>query len=429
MRLGLERIAALLRRLGDPQRRLRVCHVAGTNGKGSTAAALASILRAAGYHVGLYTSPHLEGYEERVRINGRRVSSARLDRALAAVAEAVGPGLDGERPTPFEAVTAAAYLLFAAAGVDVVVQETGLGGRLDATNVVEEPEVVILTPISLDHTDRLGRDLELVAAEKVAVIKRGSPVVTGRQEERVLSLIGERASALGCPLRCLGSHFQPLAARVTWEGTGFDLRLPDRLWRDLFLPLPGRHQADNAACAVAACELLAVRGWRVDETAVRRGLAATRWLGRLETVRRRPRVVLDVAHNPAGAAALAAALRELAGGSPVVLVVGLLGDKDAAGFLAALAGLASSLILTGTRGTRGRSAAELAAVAESLARGGCPVAPSVVVAEDAAAALRTAAATAGPGGVVCVTGSFTLVGEARRLLAAGRRGWAAIGFP
>lgn len=417
IRLGLHRMIDLLERLGNPHRRLRFAHVAGTNGKGSTAAMLSAMLRAAGYRVGLYTSPHLESYDERVRIDGQPVPLSALSGALLAVKKAVGRGLDGEAPTEFEAVTAAAYLVFASARVDIVVQETGLGGRLDATNVVEEPEVVIVTPIALDHTDVLGHEIEKVAAEKAAVMKRGRPVVVGRQPTQVWSVILENAWCLECPLHRFGYEFTLSHVRVAWEGTGFDVNAQDGTYGNLFVPLPGSHQAENAACAVAAAEVLGRSGWRVGEPALREGLASVRWPGRMETVWEHPRVVLDVAHNPAGAWALASTLGQLVGNQGVSFVLGMLADKDAESFVEALAGVASHVVVTSTMGPRGRPASLLApVVADAVTRGGPALKPTVVVEEDVDRAVRRAMDLAGRDGVVCVTGSFGVVGAARGLL-------------
>lgn len=408
IRPGLERMVFLLDRLGHPEKVLRVVHVAGTNGKGSTAAILASVLTAAGYRVGLYTSPHLHSPNERLSIGGRLLPLFRFARYVGRVARAAAGcvRLGLEQPTEFEVVTAAMYLAFAGQGVDVLVQETGLGGRLDATNVVPPPLVSIIAPIGLDHTDHLGRTLAEVAREKAGIIKPGSAVVSAPQPAAAAAEIESAARRHGCTLIRVGRDVAVRAGPLTLEGGEFDYRGLAVAYEGLHVALSGRHQLTNAACALATIELLNRGGFRVGEEAVRAGLRSVRWPGRLEVLCRDPLILADGAHNPAGAQALRAAIRELLPGHRLILVMGVMRDKDARGMLAELAPLASLVVATSPGTPRA-----LEPLALSLLAGEHGV--KTVVEPDPRAALDLARAQAGPGGAVCVTGSLYLVGQVR----------------
>ncbi len=414
IRLGLERMHYLLEALGHPERRLRVVHVAGTNGKGSTCAILDSILRAAGYRAGLYTSPHLVRYEERIRLGGAPIPGGRLAELVACVREVVErAAAEGrEPPTEFEAGTAIMYAYFAEEGAEVVVQETGLGGRLDATNVVPAPLVCVLTAIGMDHRDRLGDTLAAIAAEKAGIVKPGVPVVSAPQEPEAAQVVARAAARAGSRLIRVGHEVAVEGVAVSPEGTRFDYRGLSGWETDLRLGLLGRHQAENAACALAAVEVLRERGLTIPEEAVRAGLARARWPGRLEVLGHRPLLVLDGAHNPHGAAALRRSLEELWPGRLFVFVLGVLATKDARGIVTALAPLAAGVVATCPDSGRALAPAELARLAEEA---GCPalVEPAVPV------AVRRALDWAGPTGAVCVAGSLYLVGRVRPLFAPG----------
>jgi dihydrofolate synthase/folylpolyglutamate synthase len=384
MSLGLERVERALRALGRPDRALRVLHVAGTNGKGSTCAMAEATLRAAGHRVGLYTSPHLERFNERIRVGGEPVDDGALARRIDAVRRACPwhDASEADRLTYFELATVVAIAHFAEERVDVAVLEVGLGGRFDATNAVA-PVACAVSRIGLDHVEILGPTLADVAREKAGILKAGVPAATiEAQPPAAQAVLREEAARRGAPL-----HLAP-----RWEGP---------------VGLRGEHQRENAGLAAAALRLLDARGVRAPEAAIRDGIATARWPGRLEEV---GGVLLDGAHNADGAAALAAALRELHPGRPVELVFGVLADKDLEGMLAALAPAVRGLHLVSPGTSRGRDPAEYVGLAANHGR---PVRVYATV-EAAIAGARSAAP---PRGVTCVAGSLYLVGAARALLA------------
>jgi len=318
---GLQRIGALLARLGDPQRQLKFVHIAGTNGKGSTAAMTASVLRQAGYNVGLYISPYVVDFRERMQYNGQMVPPDELCRAVEPVRRAAEE-LAGDPPTEFEVITAAAFLWFVRRRCDIVVLEVGLGGRFDATNIIPPPLAAVITAIDLDHTQILGDTVEAIAAEKCGIIKPGTPVVSyPDQHPGALAVIMEHCAQNGSTLhmgnlRGVQVHSSDLSgSRVAVDG------------RELWIPLVGRHQIANCLTVLSVLEVLRARGWNIPPQAVEQGIAATRFPARLEILRQRPLVLLDGAHNPAGAAVLAQALQML-GGRPLTAVCGMLADKD-----------------------------------------------------------------------------------------------------
>lgn len=424
IRPGLERTWALLRSLGHPERALAAAHITGTNGKGSVAATLASVARAAGRHVGLYTSPHLWRYEERLQVDGVPVSPdcfADLIDETARAAARVGETPAGH-PTQFEVLTAAAFLHFARVGVDLAVIEVGLGGRYDATNVLEAPLVTAIASIDLDHTEVLGRTTAEIASDKAGIVKPGAPLVVGSVDEPAWRVIRDAAGRAAAPVVRLygppGPGGGPSGGidglwvdhiRPDREGTAFDLRTPDRTYTGLKTALLGRHQAYNAALAVAMAEWLDRRGLRIGEDAIRRGLGAVRWPGRVEVVRESPAVVLDGAHNPAGATVLAAAVEDLfTSCRPRRLVLGVLADKDVAGVVGPLVRNLDMVVATTPRSPRALPAVRLAEyvrVANPAAR--------VAAAESIETAVETALEGLGPGGLVVVAGSLYLVGPVR----------------
>lgn len=418
IRLGTGRMAALLAELDHPEVGPGILHVTGTNGKGSTAAYLAAILQAAGYRVGLYTSPHLERFEERIQIGGEPVPP---DLVLAGIRELL-PAVErlcrrgSEPPTEFEAITALGWLIFRRAAVDLVVLEVGMGGRFDATNAIPPPLVSVITGVALDHTDRLGRTVEAIAWEKAGILKPGVPAVAAGPEA-ALAVIRQVAAEVGAPLFELGEAgaIRWTAGGVSADGGQFSLTTPWGALPHLHTALLGRHQLRNGAVAAAA--MLAARAAaprrlaRVTEAAIRTGLATARWPGRLELCRRTPLVVLDGAHNPEGAGALAAAVRELFGPRRLHLVTALVRDKDAAGVLQPLLPVASRVYATQVNyPQRALPACELAALVRTLAP-----AAELQVWPAAAGALQAALAAAAPEDLVLVAGSLYLVGELRPL--------------
>jgi len=392
---GLERVEALLARLGDPQEGFESVLVGGTNGKGSAASTLSHILNAAGWRAGLFTSPHLTHFAERFVVAGERVGEGALADALSEVrphAEALGA-------TFFEVVTALGCLLFARAGVEVAVMEVGLGGRFDATNALS-PRLSVITGVALDHTDVLGETVAEIAAEKAGIMRTGRPCVTGAAGEALQVLKGE-AGRIGAALWALGRDVSVEARDGGWEG--LDLRVGGPLGEvAVHTPLLGLHQARNVALAVIAAQLLGV-----DEEAIREGVARTRWAGRLEPLPFRGRTfLLDGAHNPDAAAALARTLEAL-GAAPVRLVFGASSDKDVEGTVRALERSVGEVILTRAR------LSPRAARPEDLA----PLwrVPCVLTAGPEEA-LAVALQRSEPGGVIVVAGSLYLVGEVRPLL-------------
>ncbi len=402
--LGLHRIAAVMRSFDEPQKKYPVLHIAGTNGKGSTAAMAESILRAAGCKTGLYTSPHLTKLEERIRVAGRDINA----REFAAVAEAVfrkeaelfARGELDIRLTFFEFLTACAFLHFARQKIDVGVIEVGLGGRLDATNVVS-PQACIITGISYDHQDLLGSTLPQIAAEKAGIIKSGVPVVSGCHALTAERVIRAKARSLGAPLTEIDRDCRIRNVGGGGRHSTFDLRTPHRLYRGLRLALAGPHQARNAALAVAGIEALG--NPRLTVTSIRRGLAHTRWPGRLDEYRSRRRTLLDGAHNPEGALALRDYLVRQEP-RDIHLVFGSLQDKDVGKMGGLLFPLARMIHLTPVANSRTAVPSAIAALHNRYA-------PVIRAHPDARSALRSAWRECPENGLVVVTGSLYLVGE------------------
>lgn len=402
IRPGLERITGLLAEMDEPHRAFPSVIVAGTNGKGSTCAFLASILTEAGLKTGLYTSPHLERFNERIRIGLDPVSDgAVVDAALIARKAAAASARTSGHPTFFEFTTAMAFDIFRRERVDIAVVEVGMGGRFDATNVVD-PLAAVITTVALDHTGCLGTDLAEIAFEKSGVIKRDSTVVTGVTDPSPLAVIEGKAREKGSPLLAIGRDF---TATPGPRAGAFSYRGPDRTLHDLATGLAGAHQARNAAVAVAAAGTLAGAGLAVTDEAVRRGLEKTDWPGRLEVVRRRPLFILDCAHNPAGAEALATELKGLRKGR-LTLVMGVMKDKDSEGIFSNLVPLADRVIVTAPAEPRAADPSKLAALAGRHRA-------EVEVVETVPGAVRAALEGSGPDDTVVVTGSIFTVGEAR----------------
>jgi dihydrofolate synthase/folylpolyglutamate synthase len=419
--LRLGRMRRLLGRLGDPHAGLRIVHVAGTKGKGSTAAMVAAALTAAGVRTGLFCSPHLHRLEERFCLDGRAITPDELVALTDAVRPAVdalaaeGLAADRREPTFFEVTTAMGLLHFARAGAGAVVLEVGLGGRLDSTNAVR-PAVSIITSISFDHTRQLGNTLAAIAREKAGIIKRGRPVVGGDRGADASEVIRRTAAARRSPLfeidRDFHYEYEPPPAPVSRPTPGrVSVRTWLTDWGTLDLPLMGSHQAHNAAVALAALDVLAAQGLVVGRDAVDRAFASMRWPARVEVLGEAPWVVVDGAHNVASAEALAETLRTCFPPTPRTLVFGTTRDKDLTGQLRAL--LPGSLYVVATRyveNPRSVPPEEVAAAVRSL--GG----PEAVVTQEPAAALDAARRATPRDGLICITGSLFLAGEARALL-------------
>ncbi len=405
----LERMRRLLGLLGDPHARLRSVLIAGTKGKGSAAAMTAGILRAAGLRVGWTVKPHLLDYRERIRVDGRLIPPS----DLVALVDAVRPAVEAMRtgpggpPTYVETTVAMAFLYFVRRRVDVAVVEVGIGGRLDATNVLD-PLVSVITPISYDHTDLLGSTLTEIAREKAGIIRPRGRVVSAPQPEEAGAVIAAACAAQEARLVLVGRDVEVEPREVSLLGVRAEIR-GERGRYEVRVPLLGRHQAQNAATAVAAVEQLAACGIAAGPEAVRRGLAAVRWPARVELLGTRPYTIVDVGHNPASMRALCETLRELLGGRRVVLVLGMLATKDYRAVTSLVAPLADVVVTTAPDHPH-------ALGAEALAEEARRYAPHVIACEDRLGAVERARELAGPEDVLVVTGSFYLVGAAREWL-------------
>lgn len=420
-RLGLDRIRELLDRLGRPQDRLKFVHVAGTNGKGSTCAYLASILQAAGLRTGLFTSPYLIAFEERIRVDGANISADDLIEATLLVKEQAEAMAD--HPTEFELMCAVALVHFARSGCDIVVLEVGLGGRLDSTNVIDAPEVAVIARIGLDHTALLGNTLAAIAGEKAGIVKPGSAVVSWPQEPEAMAAVEAAAAAAGDALTVPDLALLE-AGTVDWGVPGAPLR-PFSYGRftDLRTRLLGSYQPANAALAIEAAEALRTRGWAVNDDAVRRGIAETAWPGRFEIVRAasgEPTVVVDGGHNPQGARALADSLADVFPGRKPVFVVGVLEDKDYPAMLETVLPLGAAFVCVAPDNPRALPADKLARAIRWTGQDllGCSACTSPYVARDMADALARARELAGPDGLVCAFGSLYSVGAVKAALGA-----------
>ena len=414
---NLDRVTDLMAALGNPHRAFRSVHVAGTKGKGSTATMVQAILTAAGFRTGLFTSPHLSRLEERMTVDGEMIPEAEfVETVNELVPYTAGARKErpNESPTFFELVTAAGFRHFARRKVDVAVVEVGMGGRLDATNVLL-PEVCAITRVDLDHVERLGSTLKKIAWEKAGIIKPGVPVVCAPQDAEALASIEAVARERGSALTLVGREYHVGDAHTAIASDGprtrFDLFGPDREYRDLDLPLLGRHQALNAATAVAVIETLAHQcDLRVGEGAIRDGLASARLPARLEVFPGEPTILLDTAHNPASILVLCDVATTVFQGRRMVLVMGVSRDKDAQGMLKRILPYAKAAIFTRSDSPRAEDPETLA----ELARGISDV--TIQTDPDPRSALVRAGRLANACDLICVTGSFYLAGNLRPVL-------------
>ncbi len=397
IKLGLDVMQNILSGLDHPQKRFRSVHVAGTNGKGSVASMLTAILQAAGFTVGLYTSPHLVHFNERIRINGRPISN----REVVAAYKAVKAVHSGDRePTFFEFSTAMALYAFGRRPVDWAVIETGMGGRLDATNMLA-PEACIITNISLEHSDYLGSTISAIAGEKAGIIKAKTPVITGVKQPAAVWVTEAKAAAMKAPCHRQGPDFRTRRqadGKFTYYGI-------DHKWTGLKTPLLGEHQVSNASLALAAAEALKRKGVPIEEDHVQKGLMATKWPGRLETVCQKPHIILDGAHNLAAARNLGRYLQNHLGDRNILIVLGILDDKPYGGMLSGLRPACYRAIITAPKIGR-------AVPAQTLADTALHHIQNVEVVPRVAQAVEQAVKTAGPRDTIVVAGSLYVVGEA-----------------
>ena len=404
--LGMERIEDLLKELNNPEQKVRTIHVTGTNGKGSVTSMITNILLVSGLKVGKFTSPHLVRYNERIEVDGKEISDEDLALVVTAVRRAVesvmAKGTD--QPTQFEVLTAAAFLHFALQKLDYAVIEVGLGGLWDSTNVIT-PVVSVITNVSLDHTDRCGKTVEEIAMQKAGIIKDGVPVVTAAEGE-ALGPIQAMALFKQAPLYIYGKAFTGQEVASSMEGQTFTLSAGD--YHSNYEPkLPGAHQILNTAVAVVAAKLASKQDSRINELALHQGVALTKWPGRLERISQKPDVILDGAHNPAGAAVLRAALDKYYSGKKICFIFGMMGDKDISQVITTLFRKEDTIYTV--RADEGARAAEPEALAEQIGS-------QAQAMHDLAAAYKTALAEVGEDGLVCVCGSLYLVGTFKKML-------------
>jgi len=437
IRLGLKNIRKLLKLLGNPEKRLKIIHIGGTNGKGSVGAFLFYILKEAGYKVGLYTSPHLIDFRERIRINNRLISKKELTRLVKEVYR-LPFTVYGFQPTFFEITTALALKYFADQRVDFAILEVGMGGRLDATNITK-PLVSVITNVDFEHTEYLGKSLKKIAYEKCGIIKEGTPVITAENKEEVLRVIEETCRKNRARLYRVGkeikfrSQMSDLRCQISdVRCQTFNIEGFHDSYENLRISLLGKHQLLNAACAIGTMELLRpkvhpVRGKSPQATAsdlyrrtsngvkitkeeIRKGLAKTTWPGRLEVKRytvngKRLTIILDGAHNVAGAKALKKTIKDCFDYKRLILLLGILKSKDIKGIVAQLAPLASRIIITKPQTPRAVEPEEIAEIAKEYSR-------SLVTKKKISQAIRQATSYAESEDIILITGSLYTVGEA-----------------
>jgi dihydrofolate synthase/folylpolyglutamate synthase len=403
----LEPTRHVLRLLGDPQKSFKSIHVAGTNGKGSTSAFTASIMEAAGFKVGLFTSPHLERFTERIKVNGAEIPEADVVRLIEIIKPLFEEMLSQRMPLRFfDLVTVICFKYFQEQAVDFAVLETGLGGRLDATNVVD-PLVSIITNIGYEHTNILGETLEEIAGEKAGIIKPGRPLVTAARNDAVFKVFKDKADRLGCKVVRVGYDTGYQKQGMSLDGQRFSLRSLRGEYRDLYTPLLGDHQILNAAAAVAAAESLSVYGIDVDENAIRKGIRDVYWPARLEVVRSRPLVVLDCAKDAEATEAVRLCVERDIPHGRLVAVVSMSTDKKIPAMMRNICAMADMVIAT-THSVMER-ASDPNYLAELAAQNGIPSEVHPVAVEAFARSLEVA----GPDDMVLVIGSVFLAGEAR----------------
>ena len=398
-KLGLDRTRELLGKLDDPQKELKFIHIAGTNGKGSTAAMLSSILEEAGYRVGLYTSPFINRFNERMQVNHQPIP----DEELAALTEYVRPHADAmaDSPTEFELITALAMVWFARQKCDIVVLEVGMGGELDSTNIIDVPEAAVIAAMGLDHVKELGPTMADIARAKAGIIKEGGRVVSYGGNPEADEVIAAVCRARNASL-CQPDFSAIVPGDFGLEGQTFSYKG----WRGLRIPLVGAYQMNNAAVVLETVEVLRQRGWSVSDEAVRKGLADTRWPARFEVLRRDPVFIVDGGHNPHGIRATAESLRRLFPGRKITFVTGVMADKDVEHILGLIVPLADQFFTVRPDNPRAMDAGELAARIEAM---GAKATACASVRDGVDRAIQAE----GPHGVACALGSLYMSGEVR----------------
>lgn len=408
-KLGLENITALLNLMGNPHRDLKVIHVAGTNGKGSTCSFIASVLKEQGYKVGLYTSPYLEEFTERIRINGQNIPERKLAEigsfTKSKVEEMIARGL--EHPTEFEMITAVAFEYFKREQVDFLVLEVGLGGRADATNVIEKPLLSVITPIAMDHMDRLGNTLREIAYEKAGIIKPNGFVISSPQRPEVMEVIQEVCKKQDAKLIQVSlNNVHIIEQNERFQR--FDVKYGEKYLKDIKIHLLGEHQIENAALAISALyQLNKEYHIAIDINSFYRGFAKTSWPGRLEIIHQNPTVLIDGAHNLHGMKALEKVIKQLFSDRKLILGIGVLKDKDVEGMLRAIVPLAEKLVLTEPNNPRALSVQELASLVAKYKK-------DYVIKEKISEAVQTALSLAESDSLIVFAGSLYMAGEVRK---------------
>ena len=411
IKLGLKNINYLLYLLGEPHKKLKIIHIAGTNGKGSTCSLISSIFQSDGYKVGLYTSPHLVDFTERIEINhnpiDRKKVSDLLERIKPSIEKVANTPSYGH-PTFFEVITSMAFLYFFEEQVDFLVLEVGLGGRLDATNVCE-PLISVITHIDYDHMDKLGNSLEEIAREKGGIIKPEGIVISSNQYEEAYNEIKKIADKKNSLIYSVGREIIYKIVKSDIKGVIFDLKGIYHEYKNLHTPLLGRHQADNSAAAITAIEALKIRGVNITEKAIRVGLEKVKWTGRLEIIQNNPTLVLDGAHNPSGIKVVRDALKEIFSYHRLILVLAIFADKDYKKMIQILVPNADLIIATKAKTPRATPPRIIAKEAAQYIDQN-----KIIVTENIPQAINCALSNSKEDDLICITGSLSTVGEAKR---------------
>ena len=409
IRLGLENISLILNLLQNPHNQFKSIHIAGTNGKGSTAAMTASILQSAGYKTGLYTSPHLQDFRERIRINGFMIAEEDVIDLTERINYELGTQ-NSMQLTFFEFTTAMAFMYFAREKVDFAVVEVGMGGRLDATNVLN-PVVSIITEIDIEHTEHLGKNIKLIAGEKGGIIKDNGIVILSSNKTDVAEVIESICKEKNAKLYRIGRDFGFRNAEYGMRRSKFEFHNPQSAIRNFEIPLLGKYHIINASTAIKASLIIKESGFKIDESNIRDGLKKVQWNGRLEIVSENPIIILDGAHNPAAAKALSEELKKFWNAeygirvNQLMLIIGILKDKDYKGIISFLAPIADYIIITKPKTDRGR-------IAEDLKTESLKYKKDVEIIEDISEAISKAKSYTKSDDIICITGSFFTIGEA-----------------
>lgn len=400
---GLSRTIELLAALGNPEKKLKFVHIAGTNGKGSTAACTASILQEAGYKTGLYTSPYIIRFNERMQINGEQISDTELEE----IVDAIRPYADAmeDVPTEFEMITAVAMQYFYNNNVDIVVLEVGLGGELDSTNVIDTPECAVITAIGLDHTEFLGDTKAEIAKTKAGIIKKDGQVAVYPAEDDVINAIAEKCKAVNSVMTVVNPDLITVCS-VGLDGCRFDF---DN-FKDLFVPLAGTYQPFNASLAITACRMLRNRGWEISDEAIIKGISKVKWPGRFEVLRHEPVFILDGAHNPHGIEGAVDSIKAHFGDQKLTFVIGVMADKDVENMIGMVVPLAKEFYTARPDNPRAMKADELARRLEDCGT-------KAIACESVKDAVDKAIASVGKDGAVVALGSLYFSAEIREAVA------------